>query len=230
MQDIEWFFSKQPIDYESAIAAMDDRVGLIKAGKAREMIWCLEHISVYTAGTGLAIVADDKSKMPSLPYSSGVAIVPSGRGGQITWHGAGQRVCYVMIDLMKRRIDAHQFVKGLLLWCQSAIALLGVKSFLLKDKDKIGLWVAGQGKDRLADKICAIGVRLSPHRIAGSAKLISSHGIAINLNPDLQVFDNIEPCGIKDRRYGVTSLFAAGYQITMQQLDNALKTTWQDRW
>ncbi len=264
-REIEWEVSQGLVHYPFAMDKMNDRVQAIKNDMAGDMIWCLEHAPTYTAGTGAnnepAVESNNPNNIPTpSPAPSTINstdIINTGRGGQITWHGPGQRVCYVMLDLAAWDLNAHQFVQYLLAWGQEALRLLGIQTFIPPDKDKIGLWVAAKGatgnvenheaaansKNKIADKICAIGVRLSPgaspaHNAApnqkseqtnqqASRKLISSHGIAINLCPDLRAFDAIVPCGITDPRYGVTSIQQQGRDITFAQLDEALQLAWK---
>ncbi len=271
-REIEWEVSQGLVPYQFAMDKMNDRVRAIKNDVAGDMVWCLEHASTYTAGTGanneVAVESNNQnnttahipqSPAPTLTTNT-AEIINTGRGGQITWHGPGQRVCYVMMDLAAWDLNAHQFVQHLLLWGREALRLLGIQTFIPPDKDKIGLWVAAQAtkgatggegnhdashtttKNKIADKICAIGVRLSPgaspapsNADKGSKsasqpikrKLVSSHGIAINLCPDLRAFDTIVPCGIADPRYGVTSIKQQGREVTLAQLDEALQLAWK---
>lgn len=271
---IEWEVSQGLVPYPFAMDKMNGRVQAIKNDMAGDMIWCLEHASTYTAGTGanneVAVETSNPNNIPAhIPPSPAptaatntAKVINTGRGGQITWHGPGQRVCYVMMDLAAWDLHAHQFVQYLLAWGQEALRLLDIQTFIPPDKDKIGLWVAAKAskdatgnvenheaaansKNKIADKICAIGVRLSPgaspapaHNAAAKQigeqaskqirrKLVSSHGIAINLCPDLRAFDAIVPCGITDPRYGVTSIQQQGRDITFAQLDEALQLAWK---
>lgn len=206
---IEWITSNGLVEYEEAVAWMEDRVAGIAAGTARETIWLLEHPPLYTAGTS-ADVADlvDPDRFP---------VFTSQRGGQYTYHGPGQRVIYVMLDVAKRGRDVRQFVKDLEHW---VIETLGHFNITGEIRDgRVGVWVQRPEKPIMADgslsedKIAAIGIRLR--------KWVSFHGISINVEPDLSHFEGIVPCGIA--QHGVTSLVDLGLPVTMDDLDVALK-------
>ncbi|MDI9314001.1 MAG: lipoyl(octanoyl) transferase LipB [Hydrotalea sp.] len=250
MNKIEWKISESPVDYNDAMAAMNQRVDAIKNGTAGDLIWCLEHPSTYTIGTGLP-VADtapaENLKIETATTTNNAATTPTtiiatGRGGQTTWHGPGQRVCYVIMDITARGLHAHDYVQRLLKWVQGALKIIGIETFLPDDKDKIGLWVPTAPNQNnwvaeqptpqqiIANKICAIGVRLSPSRVNNHAKLVASHGVAVNICPDLRAFDRIIPCGISDSRYGVTSVRALHNPATMADVDKALKMAWDKIW
>jgi lipoyl(octanoyl) transferase len=171
----------------------------IRAGTAGEEVWLLEHAPVLTGGTS----AQDAD----LVDTGGIDVHRSGRGGQWTWHGPGQRVAYVMLDLGARNPDVRAYVQGLEAWIIDTLASFGVTG--QRRDGHPGIWVAGDGQ---LDKIAAIGVRIS--------RWVSWHGIAINLDPDLSAFDRIVPCGVRDG--GVTSLAAQGITCDMAQLDTAL--------
>jgi lipoyl(octanoyl) transferase len=171
----------------------------IRAGTAGEEVWLLEHASVLTGGTS----AQDAD----LVDTGGIDVHRSGRGGQWTWHGPGQRVAYVMLDLGARNPDVRAYVQALEAWIIDTLASFGVTG--QRRDGHPGIWVAGDGQ---LDKIAAIGVRIS--------RWVSWHGIAINLDPDLSAFDRIVPCGVRDG--GVTSLAAQGITCDMAQLDTAL--------
>ncbi len=197
---INWQISETTIPYPDAIALMQNRVAAIRAGTAGEQIWLLEHPPCYTAGTS----ADKRDLTdPDL-----FPVFETGRGGQYTYHGPGQRVAYVMLDLKKRGIDIRQYVCMLERWIIETLAEFGIRGECRAGR--IGVWVSQNGRE---DKISALGVRVS--------RGVAFHGISINLNPDLSHFAGIVPCGIKD--YGVTSIQKLGKKISMTELDSALK-------
>lgn len=207
----EWRKEPGLLPYETAVAEMESRVAMIHSGSARELVWLVEHPPLYTAGTS-AQAAD-------LIDAMGFPVYRTGRGGQFTYHGPGQRVAYVMLDLRQRGEDLRAYVANLEEWVIRALARLGVRAE--RRSGRIGLWVsrpAGPGGLGLAtqeDKIAAIGVRVR--------RWVSYHGVAINLAPDLSHYRGIVPCGI--REHGVTSLAALGNPATMAELDEALMAT-----
>jgi lipoyl(octanoyl) transferase len=202
---VEWLISDSAIPYPEAVAAMDARVADIVAGRAPELVWLLEHPSLYTSGTsGNAADLLD----PRFP------IFPSGRGGQLTYHGPGQRVAYVMLDLKRRRPDVRAYVASLEQWVIRTLAAFNVRGE--RREDRVGVWVARPDKGNgFEDKIAAIGVRLR--------RWVSFHGISINVEPDLSHFAAIVPCGVTDPRYGVTSLADLGHTATPADVDIALR-------
>ena len=207
----EWITSAGLEPYGQALARMETRVAAISAGTAPEAIWLLEHPPLYTAGTS----ADPADLVAPDRFPVHVA----GRGGQYTYHGPGQRVAYVMLDLNTRGRDVRKFVTALEDWVIAALAEFGVRGE--KRADRVGVWVmrpdlppAPDGTPR-EDKIAAIGVKLR--------RWVSFHGISVNVEPDLSHFDGIVPCGIRD--HGVTSLVDLGLPVGMDDLDLALKTT-----
>ncbi len=207
MSEIEWKISQKPVPYLEALAEMEARVADIRAGVAPEMIWLLEHPSLYTAGTS-ADPADlllDDSGAPKFP------VFETGRGGQYTYHGAGQRVAYLMLDLKKRQQapDIKQYVSNLEGWIIGTLQAFDIQGE--RRDGRIGIWVVKP--DGAEAKIAALGVRIR--------HWVSYHGISINLNPDLSHFDGIVPCGISD--HGVTSIQDLGVKVSMEELDNALK-------
>jgi lipoyl(octanoyl) transferase len=185
--------------YAPTIEAMAAHAAGIRAGTTGEEVWLLEHAPVLTGGTS----AQDTD----LVDTGGIDVHRSGRGGQWTWHGPGQRVAYVMLDLGARNPDVRAYVQALEAWIIDTLASFGVTG--QRRDGHPGIWVAGDGQ---LDKIAAIGVRIS--------RWVSWHGIAINLDPDLSAFDRIVPCGVRDG--GVTSLAAQGITCDMAQLDTAL--------
>ena len=201
----EWAVAREPVPYEQALAVMDARVAAIAAGAAPELVWLIEHPSLYTAGTS---ARPDQLIAPHFPVFS------TGRGGQFTYHGPGQRVAYVMLDLKRRAPDIRRFVASLEQWIIRALAAFGVRGECREER--IGVWVRrldkGAGHE---DKIAAIGIRVR--------HWISLHGIALNIAPDLTHFSGIVPCGVTDSRYGVTSLKDLGVVATMPEVDAVLR-------
>src|SRR6201992_3175831 len=203
--EVEWRVFDSPIASPEAVAIMEDRVAAIAAGRAPELVWLLEHPPLYTSGTsGKATDLLD----PRFP------IFESGRGGQITYHGPGQRVAYVMLDLKRRRPDVRAYVASLEEWIIRTLAAFNVRGE--RREDRVGVWVARPDKGNgYEDKIAAIGVRLR--------RWVSFHGISINVEPDLTHFQAIVPCGVTDPRYGVTSLADLGLVLTTADVDIALR-------
>lgn len=202
---VEWLISDTPIPYLEAVAAMESRAAAIAAGESPELVWLLEHPPLYTSGTsGQATDLLD----PRFP------LFATGRGGQLTYHGPGQRVAYVMLDLKRRRPDVRAYVAALEQWIIATLDAFNVRGE--RREDRVGVWVARPDKGAgFEDKIAAIGVRLK--------RWVSLHGIAINVEPDLSHFQAIVPCGISDPRYGVTSLVDLGLPVTMPDVDLALR-------
>jgi lipoyl(octanoyl) transferase len=202
---VEWQVSDTPVPYPEAVAAMEARVAAIADGKAPELVWLLEHPPLYTSGT---------SGKDSDLLDARFPLFSTGRGGQLTYHGPGQRVAYVMLNLKHRQPDVRAYVAGLEAWIIRALAAFNVRGE--RRKDRIGVWVARPDKGfGHEDKIAAIGVRLR--------RWVSFHGIAINVEPDLTHFDAIVPCGVVDPRYGVTSLVDLGQLVTIAEVDIALR-------
>jgi lipoyl(octanoyl) transferase len=207
---VEWLISDQAIPYPEALELMEARVADIATGRASELVWLLEHPPLYTSGTSGK--ASDL-RAPRFP------IFESGRGGQITYHGPGQRVAYVMLDLKRRRPDVRAYVASLEEWIIRTLAAFNVRGE--RREDRIGVWVARPDKGQgFEDKIAAIGVRLR--------RWVSFHGIAINVEPDLSHFEAIVPCGVTDLRYGVTSLADLGLTATTADVDIALRQAFED--
>jgi lipoyl(octanoyl) transferase len=203
---VEWRISDAPVPYPESVAAMEQRVAAIAAGEAGELVWLLEHPPLYTSGTsGRAADLLD----PRFP------LYQTGRGGQLTYHGPGQRVAYVMLDLKRRRPDVRAYVAGLEEWIIRTLDAFNVRGE--RREDRVGVWVKRAGFE---DKIAAIGVRLR--------RWVSFHGIAINVEPDLSHFSAIVPCGVADPRYGVTSLVDLGHPVTMADVDIALRQAFGD--
>jgi lipoyl(octanoyl) transferase len=198
--DIEWRTSDAAVPYEEALAFMEQRAAAIRAGQERECVWLLDHPPLFTAGTS----ADPAE----LFNPERLPVFEAGRGGRYTYHGPGQRVGYVMLDLEKRGKDIRCFVHALEGWMIDALQLLGVSAH--RAPGRIGIWV-GQGTEEA--KIGALGVRVR--------RWVTLHGFAINVSPDLSHFTGIVPCGIAE--YGVTSLDKLGKQIPLTGVDAALK-------
>jgi lipoyl(octanoyl) transferase len=198
--DIEWRVSDAPVPYGEALAFMEQRAATIRAGSARECVWLLEHPPLFTAGTSAR--ADELIDAMEFP------VFQAGRGGRYTYHGPGQRVGYVMLDLEKRGKDIRRFVHGLEGWMIDTLAQFGVETH--RAEGRIGIWV---GKGANEAKIGALGVRVK--------RWVTLHGFALNVAPDLSHFRGIVPCGIPE--FGVTSLAAQGKQIPLERVDDALK-------
>ncbi|MEO5375255.1 MAG: lipoyl(octanoyl) transferase LipB [Alphaproteobacteria bacterium] len=204
---IEWLTSSGLVDYEEAVAFMEARVAAIATGCAGEMVWLLEHPPLYTAGTSAG--AGELLAPGRFP------VYRSGRGGRYTYHGPGQRVAYVMLDVGRRGGDVRRFVWSLEEWVIRALARLGVAGE--RREGRVGIWVV-TGEGGRENKIAAIGVRLR--------RWISYHGIAVNVAPDLEHFSGIIPCGISG--HGVTSLTAMGVAASMALVDEALRQSFEE--
>ena len=206
---VEWRISDGLTDYPAALAEMEARAAAIAEGRAEELIWLLEHPPLYTAGTS-ARPADltDPDRFP---------VYETRRGGQYTYHGPGQRVAYVMLDVARRGRDVRRFVADLEAWVIAALAEFGLTGHIREGR--VGVWIDRPDKPRTAtgapaeDKIAAIGIRLR--------RWVSFHGLSINVEPDLSHFSGIVPCGITE--YGVTSLVDLGLPVTMDDVDVALR-------
>ena len=203
---VEWAVSQGHVGYEAAVAAMEARAAAIAAGEAGELVWLLEHPPLYTAG----VSAKDDDLLDAARFP----VHRSGRGGQFTYHGPGQRVAYVMLDLNQRGKDVRTFVRGLEQWIIGALGEFGVPADVREGR--VGVWVErkGPGWSR-EDKIAAIGVKVR--------KWVSFHGISLNVEPELDHFSGIVPCGIAE--HGVTSLVDLGVPATMDEADEALRVS-----
>ncbi len=201
----EWKISEGLTPYEDALALMEQRVADIRAGNASDLVWFVEHPPLYTAGTS--------SKDGDLLAPKRFPVYYAGRGGQYTYHGPGQRVVYVMLDLDKRGRDVRRYIADLERWIIDTLAEFNVHG---ETRDgRVGVWVERDGNRE--DKVAAIGVRIR--------KWVTFHGICINVEPDLSHYTGIVPCGISE--HGVTSLVDLGLPVNMDDLDAALKRTWQ---
>jgi lipoyl(octanoyl) transferase len=207
---VEWLISGAPVPYPDAVAVMEARAADIAAYRAPELVWLVEHPPLYTSGTSGKATDLLEPRFP---------VFASGRGGQFTYHGPGQRVAYVMLDLKRRRPDVRAYVAGLEQWIIRTLAAFNVRGE--RREDRVGVWVKrpdkGEGHE---DKIAAIGVRLK--------RWVSLHGISINVEPDLAHFEAIVPCGVVDPRYGVTSLADLGHVLTMADVDIALRQAFEE--
>ncbi len=212
---VDWIVSEGLTPYDTALRFMETRVEAIRSGTADEAVWLLEHPPLYTAGTSAQ--ADDLKDPDRFP------VYEARRGGQYTYHGPGQRVAYVMLDLNRRGRDVRAFVQSLENWVIDTLATFNLTGHIREGR--VGVWIERPEKPPLPDgrmaedKIAAIGIRLR--------KWISFHGISINVEPDLEHFSGIVPCGIDD--YGVTSLVDLGLPVTMADLDVALRQTFDAR-
>jgi len=206
---VEWVVSDRPVGYAIALQAMKDRAAAVAHGEAQELVWLVEHQPLYTAGTS-AGAADllDPGRFP---------VYEAGRGGEYTYHGPGQRVAYLMLDLKARGRDVRCLVQGLEGWIIDTLAGFNVEGELRDGR--IGVWVKQPGRPGGESKIAAIGVRVS--------KWVTTHGIALNVSPALSHFDGIVPCGISDR--GVTRLEALGHLVSMPEVDMALRAAFERR-
>jgi lipoyl(octanoyl) transferase len=203
---VEWRIEPGLVDYEAAVAFMEQRVAAISEGQAAELVWLVEHPPLYTAGTS----ADPSD----LVEPDRFPVHQTGRGGQYTYHGPGQRVAYVMLDLERRGKDLRAFVAALERWIIGALAAFNVRGETREDR--VGVWVRRPDKGNGAeDKIAAIGIRVR--------RWVTFHGISLNVEPDLGHFAGIVPCGI--RGHGVTSLVDLGLPVTMEDADMALKAS-----
>ncbi len=204
-ESVEWRTAPGLTAYEDAVRQMEDRVAAIRAGTADELVWLVEHPPLYTAGTSAQ--PDDLLDAARLPVHR------SGRGGQYTYHGPGQRVAYAMLDLEMRGRDVRAFVTNLEEWLIRALARLGVAGE--RRAGRVGIWVARPGRE---DKIAAIGVRVR--------RWVSYHGVSLNVNPELGHYAGIVPCGIS--QHGVTSLADLGIAATMADSDAALRAAFDE--
>jgi lipoyl(octanoyl) transferase len=207
---VEWLVSDEQVPYASALAAMDARVDAIAAGAAPELVWLLEHPPLYTAGTSASRADVLDARFP---------VFEAGRGGQLTYHGPGQRVAYVMVDLKHRGPDVRRFVATLEDWLIRTLAAFNVRGE--RREDRVGVWVRRPDKgDGHEDKIAAIGIRVR--------HWVTLHGIALNIEPDLSHFAGIVPCGVHENRYGVTSLADLGHIVSMAEVDSAMRAAFEE--
>ncbi len=206
---VAWEVSREPVDYEAAVERMEHLAAAIRAGEESERVWLVEHPPVYTAGTSAeASGLVDPNRFP---------VHRTGRGGEYPYHGPGQRVAYLMLDLKRRREDVRAYVAALEDWIIATLDEFNIRGE--RREDRVGVWVARPDKERLPDggvrddKIAAIGIRIR--------RWVTFHGIAINVDPQLEHFSGIVPCGVEG--HGVTSLTDLGLPVTMDDVDLALK-------
>ena len=205
MTPVEWRASDSPVAYDAAIADMEARTAAIAAGRAAELVWLLEHPPLYTAGT---------SANPGDVIDARFPVHETGRGGQTTYHGPGQRVAYVMLDLKRRGPDVRRFVATLEEWIIRTLAAFNVRGE--RREDRIGVWVRRPEKgEGYEDKIAAIGIRVK--------QWVTLHGMALNVDPDLSHFSGIVPCGVNEQKYGVTSLADLGIPVSLADVDMILR-------
>ncbi len=205
---VEWVVAEGLVGYDDAVAEMELRAGLIADGLARERVWLVEHPPLYTAGTS--------AKDEDLIAPERFPVHRSGRGGQFTYHGPGQRVAYVMLDLKRRQPDLRRFVAALESWLIATLDGFNIKGE--RREDRVGVWVRRPEKaDGAEDKIAAIGIRVR--------RWVSFHGISLNVEPELSHFDGIVPCGVSD--HGVTSLVDLGLPLTMADVDSVLRAEFE---
>jgi lipoyl(octanoyl) transferase len=207
-EPVEWVIADEPVGYEAAVAEMEARAALIADGKARERVWLVEHPALYTAGTS---ARDEDLLMPER-----FPVHRTGRGGQFTYHGPGQRVAYVMLDLKRREPDLRRFVSALEAWLIGTLGAFNIRGE--RREERVGVWVRRPEKGANAeDKIAALGIRVR--------RWVSFHGISLNVEPELAHFDGIVPCGVSDQ--GVTSLVDLGLPVTMPEVDSALRAEFE---
>ena len=201
---VEWLTSSGPVEYPEAVANMEHRVDEIRTGDAPDTVWLLEHASLYTAGTS----ADEAELLDPGRFP----VFSTGRGGRYTYHGPGQRVAYVMVNLAHRNNDLRAFVGSLEAWLIATLARFGVRGE--RRQGRVGIWV---GDGEFENKIAAIGVRVR--------HWVTYHGVSLNVDPDLEHFSGIVPCGIAG--HGVTSLRDQGVEASMDDVDQALRETFE---
>ena len=210
---VEWAVSDGPVSYPEAVAEMEERVAAIAAGHAAERVWLIEHPPLYTAGTS--------ARDADLLAPNRFPVFRSGRGGEYTYHGPGQRVAYLMLDLNRRKPDVRRYVAALEAWIIATLAAFNVKGE--RREDRVGVWVARPDRPALPggaaaeDKIAAIGIRVR--------RWVTFHGISLNVDPDLEHFSGIVPCGIAG--YGVTSLVDLGLPVSMPEVDSVMRAEFQ---
>lgn len=207
--EVEWRVSDAPVGYEEAVAEMEARAAAIAGGEAPELVWLLEHPPLYTAGTS--------AKDSDLVAPDALPVFTSGRGGQYTYHGPGQRIAYLMLDLKRRRPDLRAYVAALEAWLIATLDRFGVTGE--RREDRVGVWVRRPDRGAGAeDKIAAIGVRVR--------RWVTLHGVSLNVEPDLSHYAGIIPCGVRD--HGVTSLADLGRVVSTAEVDMAMRETFEE--
>ena len=205
---VEWVIAEAPVGYEAAVAEMEARAALIADGLAAERVWLVEHPALYTAGTS--------AKDEDLLAPGRFPVHRTGRGGQFTYHGPGQRVAYVMLDLKRREPDLRRFVAALEAWLIGTLDQFNIRGE--RREERVGVWVRRPEKGaEVEDKIAALGIRVR--------RWVSFHGISLNVEPELSHFDGIVPCGIAG--HGVTSLVDLGLPLTMPEVDSVLRAEFE---
>lgn len=205
---VAWRVSESPVGYEEAVAWMEARAASVAAGREPECVWLLEHPPLYTAGTS--------ARSEDLVAPERFPVFPSGRGGQYTYHGPGQRVAYVILDLTRRRTDLRAYVASLEAWLIATLDAFNVRAE--RREDRVGVWVRRPEKgEGVEDKIAAIGIRVR--------RWVSFHGVSLNVEPDLSHFTGIVPCGV--REHGVTSLVDLGLPVSMAEVDIQLRAAFE---
>lgn len=205
---VEWVIAEFPVGYEAAVAEMEARAALIADGLAAERVWLVEHPALYTAGTS--------AKDEDLLAPGRFPVHRTGRGGQFTYHGPGQRVAYVMLDLKRREPDLRRFVAALEAWLIGTLDQFNIRGE--RREERVGVWVRRPEKGaEVEDKIAALGIRVR--------RWVSFHGISLNVEPELSHFDGIVPCGIAG--HGVTSLVDLGLPLTMPEVDSVLRAQFE---
>mgnify|MGYP006265037573 FL=1 len=208
-QSVEWVISDAWVDYAAAVAQMEAHVQAMIAGQAAERVWLLQHPPLYTSGT-----SSDVTQAAGAPFP----VYASGRGGQLTYHGPGQRIAYVMLDLRARGQDLRRFIAALEGWIITTLAQMNIKGE--RREDRVGVWVKRPDKgSNHEDKIAAMGIRVR--------QWVTFHGMSINIDPDLSHFDNIVPCGVENPCFGVTSLCDLGHLVLMSEVDSLLRTEFE---
>lgn len=206
---VEWVVTEGMTGYDDAVSAMEARVAAIAAGRAPERVWLVEHPPLYTAGTS--------ARVEDLVEPSRFPVHASGRGGQFTYHGPGQRVAYLMLDLNRRTPDLRRYVAALETWLIATLAAFNIRGE--RREDRVGVWVRRPERgDRTEDKIAAIGIRVR--------RWVTFHGVSLNVEPDLTHYDGIVPCGV--RQNGVTSLVDLGIPVTMPEVDAVMRESFEE--
>ena len=208
-EPVEWAVTDEPVGYERAVAFMEARAEAIAAGEARELVWLVEHPPLYTAGTS--------AKEADLVEPDRFPVHRTGRGGQYTYHGPGQRVAYVMLDLHRRAPDLRRYVTALEAWIIATLDSFNIRGE--RREDRVGVWVRRPDKgETTEDKIAAIGIRVR--------RWVTFHGISLNVEPDLSHFTGIVPCGVTE--HGVTSLVDLGIPVTMPEVDAVMRRSFEE--
>lgn len=208
---VEWEVAAVPVGYLEAVARMDARAAAIAGGEAAELVWLLEHPPLFTAGTG--------ARNEDLAGSGRFPVHATGRGGRLTYHGPGQRVGYAMLDLRRRGADVRRYVLALEEWIIRTLARFDVTGE--RRADRIGVWVARPDKgEGCEDKVAALGIRVK--------RWVTLHGISLNVAPDLSHYAGIMPCGVREQKWGVTSLADLGIRATMADVDAALRASFEE--